>query len=284
MTISLDKIKKFSDVSQRVLFDDLESSMPYLQKLQELKDADEALAGVKIAIHGYAVNDSGDLQPIEGKEWPIGSDGNPFACMVAVLNKKDKATNKQLPRAIIAWPAPRVSQLLETELGANMVSAVIEKELNHRIVRPLRDSDNLAAALNEVPASIDEFCTSGREASSGSLLAVYNELFLPITNAIKEQVPAYKQAKINKKDLRSCIENAAYASHYYPVLEEHGLFTIIGQMFVKAGGESNYDVSQINTWLATRDTQSFEVNEDAGLEGLSVNGLLAGLTDDSTTD
>lgn len=292
---NLDKIKTFDDVRQREIFTDPDAGMNYVAHVSNLLSADDA-PDVDIFIYGYEADEDGTLLPIEGKEWPTDSNGTPFSAMAAVLSKTEevdieedgklRTVNKQVPKALFLQPIPSVDQLLADSTGRAMVEAVIAKELNHRAFRPVRATENMEAALGEMPASIAAYCTSGRESSASSALAVYNDLFGDITKQLKEKVNAFKVARITKAELRKAMENAAYAAHYYPTLEEAGFFKLVCGLFSQFGAKADYDVSLIDTWAATRDEQQFKADESTG--GLDdLEGLLDGFTvggDDANED
>lgn len=279
--VNLEKIKSHDDVKQREIFTSLEDGFNYFSHIHGLFAADSA-PDVDYLIFGHTVNADGEVVADESKPWPVGADGAPYPSMVAVLSKQREVDgkNKQVPSVIVLHPIPSVSQLMLTDEGSAMVNAVIAKELNHRAFRPLRSTENHESASGEMPADIAAYCTSGREAGGSSTLAVFNDLFGGINKYLKDNVPAFKVARVTKDHLRKSLENSAFAAHYYPTLESAGLFAKIGEMFIKLGNKQEMDVSIVETWLTTRESQTYAASDsNEGLDGL--DDLLDGLGSDA---
>lgn len=276
MSVNLEKIKSWNDVRQREVFKTFDSALEYFGHVNSVFSEDSA-PSVSYTVYGHQITDEG-LVPDDSKPWPTDDQGQPYAAVVTTLNRQktdSEGKNKMIPAVIILHPMPTVDQLLATPEGGAMIEAVIAKELNHRLVRPLRNAENIGAAIGEMPATIAQYCTSGRESSQSSALAVFNDLFTEVNKYLKDKVPAYKTARVTKDHLRKCLENTAFATHYYPALEDAGLFKMIIALWTKIGANKEYDVSVLETWLSTRDDQTYSVEADSdGLDDLS--GLLDG--------
>lgn len=272
----LEAIKKLDDCSQREVFADLESSLPYVSRVIS------AIAGSDIAIniYGHTLGADGSLTPIEGMEWPTDSEGNPFACIVARLNRKEetKDGNKQVPKAVLVHPVPTLDQLLAVAVGREMVESVIEKELNHRMVRPVRTADKIEKVIGEMPVSLESYATSGREATGG-LLASFNEHYKVVLDYMKETAERVKRARLTKDELKKSCENAAYATHYYPALEEAGDFVLFIAAIKSIAEEAGDNVSLFESWAAERDNETYEPEDSEEEDGgqLDLKSLLSGL-------
>lgn len=278
--VNIEKLKKLEDAPQRVIFPSLDDSLEYVGKLSEL------IAGsdVQLSIYSLTIDENGDAAPNPDQAWPQGADGKPHEAMVAKLNRQEgpQGDRRNVTKAIIVHPVPTLDQLLADDSGREMVESVIEKELNHRTFRPIRTADNIKAMLAEMPVSIEQFTTSSRE-STGGLLATFNELYKGILDFMRTKLDRVRRARLTKEELRKCLENAAYATHYYAPLEEAGDFeTFLAAMNSIAERES-MDTTLIAQWAAERKNQSFDADDEDG-DTLDVADLMAGLTGDDSEE
>lgn len=272
---TIEKAKSISDVSQRSIFPTVDSAMEYIGKLVELMGEDQ----LPLHMYGYGMDDEGEVTAKEGEEWPEG-----FNAAVILLQSQQEVDDgegglkkRQIPHTILLRPFPTVEQLLADTAGEKMIRSVLEKELNHRAVRPLRTADNLAAVLGEVPASIAAFCSSGRE-SGGAILGAYNELYAQVHDYVKGKIDRVSRARLIKAEMKKCLENTSYANHYYTALEEANDFKTLLSCFIALGLKKGVDVTIFESWAATRDEQSFDGASDDE-EGLTTEDLLDGLID-----
>lgn len=272
---SIEKAKSINDVSQRSIFPGVEQAMEYIGKLVDIM-GDEQLP---LHMFGFQMDSEGEVTAKEGEEWPEG-----FNAAVILLQRQEEVDDgegglkkKQIPHTILLRPFPTVEQLLADGAGEKMIRSVLEKELNHRAVRPLRTADNLAAVLGEVPASIAAFCSSGRE-SGGAILGAYNDLYAQVHDYVKGKIDRVSRARLIKAEMKKCLENTSYANHYYTALEEANDFKTLLSCFIALGKKKGVDVTIFESWAATRDEQSFDGAESDD-EGLTTEDLLDGLID-----
>jgi hypothetical protein len=293
--MNIDKLKTLEDAPQRVIFPNLDAALPALGKYQNIAGDD-----VEFVIHGIEEGEDGE-PVINDEQWP-----DTHQVMLSRLTQKtntgiDEDTKaiiyKQLTVGVVCWPMPTVESLLSDEKGKEMINAVMEKELNHRAVRILRNLEQgqYHTGVGEMPVTIESYASSSR-GGTGGLYAAYDELFLKIKNAFNNQFPSFAKAKLNKTDLRKCLENAAYAGHFYEPVEMYGknndsLFEFALKAFIKLCVPNGLDATIFETWLATRGDASFsepEIEET----GIDLDELVAGLIagdeeaddDESTAD
>lgn len=275
---TIDKAKTIADVPQRSVFPSVESAMTYIEKLVGIMDK-EGETQLPLHMFGYSLDDEGSVLPKEGEDWPEG-----FNAAVILLSSQKEVDDgeggtkkKQIPHTILLRPFPTVEQLLADSAGEKMIRSVLEKELNHRAVRPLRTADNLAAVLGEVPASIAAFCSSGRE-SGGAILGAFNELYAQVHDYVKGKIDRVSKARLIKAEMKKCLENTSYANHYYTALEEANDFKTLLSCFIALGKKKGIDITIFESWAATRDEQSFD-DVDSDDEDMSTEDLLDGLLD-----
>lgn len=210
---------------------------------------------------------------------------------VAVLKNVPRTINgKKEPttiKAIVVTPVPTLDSLLSDDAGRAWVQKVIDKELNHVAVRPLRDSDNLEAAMAQMPTTRAGFIESSRDV--GGIMDTFNELYKTINDKMGEKAGIWAKARLIKSDLKKAMESTPYATEYFPALEDRGegkdsLFVValkFGQALAKHRG---MDSAIFDKWLATRDAQTLKAteSEDDG-DDLSLDDLVADLTSEDST-
>lgn len=197
-------------------------------------------------------------------DWPENHD-----VIVKVL--KTKVGDKQIPKALIVWPMPRIDEILKTEAGQAWVANILHKELDHVLVRPLRDAENVEAMKGELPITIDSFITTQRGAGS-RLLQAFTDLQSNIITVLKKNAPWNSHAW-RKADLRKAMENSGYASYAFPELEENGKIVEIIQTFIRLAQTKDLDCTLFNTWIDSRNEQQYdpgEVGADVSLSDLDL--------------
>src|SRR6476660_10572714 len=93
-----------------------------------------------------------------------------------------------------------------------------------------------------MPTTLDDYITSDRQASG--ILAAFEELWRPIKNNMGKLSRPWRLANFSKKELRRCFESAAYATEYYPTVEETkqgSLFVLALNGLVKTAKDSGLD-------------------------------------------
>lgn len=258
-------------------FDSPADAQAYLEKcaadFADFQDQPFAMVGL---------NDDGEFDPA------IYTDDT--RVRVAVLRNVPRTINgKREPttiKAIVVTPVPTLAALMADDVGSAWVQKVIDKELNHVAVRPLRDAENLETAIAMVPTTRDQFITSSRDA--GGIMDSFNELYKTINDKMGGGAPIWAKARLIKAELKKAMESAAYALEYYPALEDRGekesLFVLaikFGQALCKHKG---LDSAIFDKWLATRDQQTLKATEDDDSEDLSLDDLIGDMDETDSTD
>lgn len=210
---------------------------------------------------------------------------------VAVLKNVPRTVNgKKEPttiKAIVVTPVPTLDSLLSDDAGRAWVQKVIDKELNHVAVRPLRDAENLETAIAQMPTTRAGFIESSRDV--GGIMDTFNDLYKTINDKMGERAPIWAKARLIKAELKKAMESTAYATEYYPALEDRGegkdsLFVValkFGQALAKHKGA---DAAIFDKWLATRDQQTLKTTESEDDDNdLSLDDLVADLTSEDDT-
>lgn len=263
-------------------FDSTEEATAYLAKCgQDFADfADQPFALNK-------VNDAGEYDPEA-----YGPDSR---VRVAVLRNVPRTINgKKEPttiKAIVVTPVPTMQAILgidgetfekiKATPGFAWATKVIDKELNHVAVRPLRDAENLSTAIAEMPVTLADFIESNRE--SGGILDTFNDLYKTINDKMAEKSAPWARRKPNKGDLKRCMESTAYALEYYSTLEDRGegnesLFVKALQFGIALAKHKGMDAAIFTKWLETRDAQTLATEESTDEEGdINIDDLVADL-------
>lgn len=203
---------------------------------------------------------------------------------VSVLRNVPRTINgKKEPtvvKAIVVGAVPTLDSLLSDDAGRAWVQKIIDKELNHVLVRPLReadtsDSDALEAAISQMPKTRESFITSSREGAG--ILETFNELYKAINLTLSEKVNSWAKARLIKSDLKKAMESAAYALEYFPQLEDRGegkdsLFVTAIKMGQAAAKRKGLDPAIFDKWLATRNEKAFtskDEDEDLDIDALA---------------
>ena len=138
-----------SDMDSRRLFDSTVDATAYLAKCGE--DYTD-FSTTTIAAAG--LTEEGEFDPA------VYTDQMQVA--VAVLTERGEGVGSSTVKAIVVYPSPRVSALMESTAGADWIAGLIAKEANHVAVRNLRkaesDSD-LADAIQTMPTTIENYTT-----------------------------------------------------------------------------------------------------------------------------
>lgn len=263
-------------------FDSTDEATNYLSKC----GADFADFGDQpFALNG--VSDSGEYDP------EVYTDQ--MRVRVAVLKNVPRTVNgKKEPttiKAIVVTPVPTLDSLLSDDAGRAWVQKIIDKELNHVAVRPLRDAENLATAIEQMPRTRAGFIESSRDV--GGIMDTFNDLYKTINDKMGDKAPIWAKARLVKADLKKALESKAYALEYFPTLEDRGtdaegkprdsLFVMalrFGQILAKHKGS---DPAIFDKWLATRDQQTLKTVAEDDSEDLSLDDLTADL-DESTEE
>ena len=267
-------------VPERRTFADLESAGVALAAI-----ASEAadFGTVPFLAPGAAFNEEGEFIPT-APEWTSGT----HEIMLTTLTtkaQKDKDGNVTKPAqtlGLVFCPIPTVEAVQSDPKGLETLLDVWRKEMNHRAVRKLRGAENMTAAVAEMPLSLESFVTS-QSGGGTSGLAPWDKYLKDYSAAIAERVPAWN-ARFNrgqgKAAIRAAVENAARAAAIYPELEEAGLFARLLQAIIKRAVADGMDTSLLQTWLDTRDQQTYDAATEVTLDSDALDDLFADLASD----
>lgn len=279
------------DMDNRRLFDSTEDAAAYIAKCQadypDFNSYPVAAAGL---------TEDGDFDP------EVYTDKMRIA--ISVLTQRGEGAGSSTVKAIVIYPSPKVNAILgvsdedwkaivESNVGLEWLSAIIEKELNHVAVRQLRkaeSADDIADAIQTMPTTIEAYTTSGRE-STGGILQTYNDLWQLIKKAIGQKSTPFRLANLSKKELRKSMESSAYALTVYPKLEDRenkkgekeslfGVAAAYGQVLAKAKG---MDPAIFERMLSTRDEKVIEATEDEDDE-FDFEKMAAAMVNEKTGD
>jgi len=214
--------------------------------------------------------------------------------MVAKLRRQGTADQKAKGlkpgiSAIVVGAVPTLDSLMADPAGRVWVQAIIHKELNHVLVRPLRDAANVSTVIDEMPTTMAGFITSGRE-SGGGIMEAFNDLYKSVNEFLASKVPVWKRAKpsLIKSEFKRCLESSAYALEYFPALEDRGegkdsLFVMALGLFVNKATKEGKDTAIFDRWLATRNEKAFDA-EEVEDEDFDLESLTESLLDDTATE
>lgn len=179
----------------------------------------------------------------------------------------NEVTNPSTVRAIVIHPVPTYDAIMNDEAGLKWLHKIVNTQLSHVAVAPLRKADNLEVAQKDMPglAEIDGANVfnlasffSGRESSS--VTETYDKLFRGIIDGFNPKSTPWKRARLNKAELKKALESTAYALAVYPTLEDRGdkpsLFVMAAQVGIREAKAQGLDPTIFETWLATRDDKS----------------------------
>lgn len=274
------------DMDSRRLFDSPEDAANYIGKCQaDYPDFN----GYPVAAVG--LTEDGDFDP------EVYTDEMQIA--IAVLTQRGEGAGTSTVKAIVIYPSPKVSALLESTAGSDWIAALVAKEANHVAVRQLRKAegaDEIADAIQTMPTTIEAYTTSGRE-STGGILQSYNDLWQPVKKAIGTKSTPFRLANLSKKELRKAMESSAYALSVYPKLEDRenkkgekeSLFAVAANYGVLLAKAKGLDPTIFERMIAQRDEKVIDVTDDEDEGDFDLEAMAAELaaapaeaTEDST--
>ena len=258
------------DMAARFVAENLDSGVAYLQRVSgEYAD----FASYPLAAVG--MDSDGNFDPA------IYSDKTRM--MIAKLRKAEGKGDERVStvKAIVVGAVPTLDALLETDAGKDWVQRIIDKELNHVLVRPLRDAENVQAAVAEMPTTLEAFISSGGAGGSTTLEA-FNESYRDVIDLLAKQNTPFRKARLTKPELRRAIESKAYALKWYEAVEDRGegkesLFVIALKLMIAFATEKGFDSTLLTRWLETRDATTIEDGDDDS-DDFDIDALTATLT------
>jgi hypothetical protein len=255
------------DMDGRRLFDSTDEAAAYIEKCQtEYTDFNA------YPVAAVGLTEEGEFDPeVYTDEMRV---------CVSVLTKRGDGPNSTTVHCIVIFPAPKLSAILglpegaEIPAGVNLdwLTGIVDKELNHVAVRQLRKAEGaseIADAVEQMPRTVADYVTSGRESTSG-LLETFNQLWQVIKKGMGKKSKPFALANLSKKELRKAMESASYAATVYPQLETRqnkkgepeSLFVLaatFGQLLAK---QESLDSTIFDRMLSQRDEKEIDVAED----------------------
>lgn len=285
------------DMAQRRIFDSADEAENYLQTLAETMTDFETVIGAegeRLAVRSPVIDDEGNLTLDREVYAQPG-----MQTMVARLdNKAKKDANGKIitagaVKAIVCAPVPSLELLL---FGAdsiasgeaptlpdlpsvNFVRAIIQKELNHRAVKQLRDAEDVSTVVDTIPTTVEGYIESSRE--SGGLMEAFDETYRDAIATLAGASDAFKRRKgmLTKPEFRKACESKGYAQTVYEELEadkRNGSLFVFGiKLMQRAATRKGLATDILDRWLATRDSKTYEQAEadEQELEALDLDAL-----------
>lgn len=270
------------DMAARFVAPDLEQGIAYLQRVS----SDFADFG-SYPLVAVGMDSEGNFDPA------VYSDQTRM--MIAKLRKSEGKGDDRTTtiKAIVVGAVPTLDALMASDSGREWVQRIIDKELNHVLVRPLRDAENVMASVSEMPSTMDAFIASGGAGGSTALEA-FNESYRDVIDLLAKQSTPFRKARLTKPELRRAIESKAYALKWYEACEDRNgkdsLFVIALKLMIAYAADKGFDSTLLTRWLETRDQTTIDETADDS-EDFDLDELTATLTaepeaetTDETTD
>lgn len=258
------------DMPARRVFDSTEDAAAYLNTCAETySDFD------KLPLASRGLDDQGDFDPA------VYTDG--MRVMVAKLSEKGKGA-----KAIVIAPIPSLEMVLADEAAKSwLIDKVLNKELNHIAVRNLRDADNVETVADQIPTTLAAYISSAREA--GGIMDTFNSQFKGLNEALAKRFPVWGKARLTKADFKRALESSAYASAYYPALEDRGegkdsLFVTCLQLGISVAKKKGLDPTIFERWTDTRDAKPYTPDAEEDEDELDLDALTSELMEDEAKD
>ncbi len=165
-------------------------------------------------------------------------------------------------KAIVIAPQPTIESVLANEAARAWVQKILDKELTHVMVRPIRNSENPEASGAEIPATLEAYITSSRGGEGGAI-DVFNKYWQDLKTAYGDAIPAFKRLDLKKADLKKAMESKGFAEAYFPHIEAYGpnadsIFALMIQTGAELATENGDDPAIFNGWLESRDSQKLD--------------------------
>lgn len=206
--------------------------------------------------------------------------GDGINVMVSVLTQRGEGEGaRSSVKAIVIAPVPSFSAILANPEGSAWAQRILEKEMNHVAVRQLRKAESIDEVIDSMPKTLADYISSER---GGGLLQAYEDLWRPIKNNMGKLSRGWKLANLSKKELRRALESSAYATEYYPTLEESkqgSLFVFALNGLIQTAKKQGLDPTIFERWLANRDEKQIDIKaEDDEEETFTLDDLTTAMT------
>lgn len=257
-----------SDVPARTIYDSLVDAMAALETYADYDGYDD----LPKIVYGL----DAETGEIDASRYP---DGWPVY-LVKLSTKITKAKAAQLgveigsyPKALVVWPVPDLDTLLADDAGRAMVAATMETQLNHRLVAPLRDAENVSAMVGQMPATLAEWTTVGRD-QSGSIYEVFNAVWPTLNKSLRQHSPVWAKASLGRTQARQAMESKAFAETMFPALEQSSqgpVFVFAIQACRTLASHKGLDTSLFDAWLETRDQTVIAIDDASGEDDVELS-------------
>ncbi len=209
--------------------------------------------------------------------------------MICVLTQRGEGSGSSTVKAIVVTPVPTLEAIMaDTGAGMAWLNKIVETELNRSAVRVLRPSDaNVSdeTILDQMPKTLADYVTSNRGGSS-TLLEAFEEFWKPIKKGLGQLSKAWKLHALSKKELKNGMSSKAYASQYYPTLEETkkgSLFAFAIEAFIMEAKKAGMDYTIFESWKANRDTNVIDETDEDEDDDLSLDALTKAMVSEDAT-
>lgn len=304
-TTATPKIKTvLDDMDARRIFDTKESAAAYILEAMTLytdlgnypvvSPVDAKREGGAIA--GLGQDDDGNFV-FDSEIFP-----DDMRIMVAVLTTRGEGVGSSKVKAIVVAPIPTLAATLADAAGKAWLESRLDTEYNRAAVRVLRDTKDSTTDLSDItvldqmPRSLSDYVTSSRVGTS-TLLEAFEEFWKSIKTALGKLSKSWKLANLPKREFKNAMSSAAYASQYYPTLEDSALgagkrgslFVIALGAFKAEASKNGKDSTIFDQWLNTRDEYIIkegdeDSDEDGDDEELSMDALIAAMASPAVTE
>ena len=276
------------DMKSRAEFDTKESAIQYIVesagKFSDFANFDiVSPIDLKRGVQGFGQDSEGNLV-FDPEIFP-----DDMRVMVAVLTQRGEGAGSSSVKCITVSPIPTLEAILADDAGNKWIRKVLSTELNRIAVRILRDKDaNVKdeTLLDQLPRSLADYVTSNRGGAS-TLLEAFEEYWKDIKTALGKLSKAWKLQNLSKREFKNAMSSTAYASQYYPTLEETkqgSLFEFAIRAFVQVSEANGKDSTIFKTWLENRSTFTIEDSDESDEDELSFDNLAALLSGDTATE
>lgn len=262
-----------NDMDARRMFNNVEDAAAYLSASAE-KYAD--FGAVTLAAPG--IDSEGNFDP------DVYAPG--MQVMVAKLMRLKTPKNPTAGvKALVVVPVPSLEQFMANELGKAWVERIIQKELNHVAVRPLREAKDVDTVIDQIPTTMEQFISSAR-GEGGGIMDTYKEMFKKLIDSMAKLSKVWEKARLTKSELQAAYSSKAYAMEYYPALENRGdkpsLFVMSLQTAIVGAKAKGLDPTIFERWLETRDAKPLAgADAEEGEEEIDEDALALSLMEDT---
>ena len=254
------------DMDSRRIFPNAEKAAEYLNACAE-SFAD--FATIPLAFPGST--EDGDFDPEVYTETT--------EVMVGTLRRVTKPNEPGGVKCIYIAPVPTLDSLLADGPGTEWVQRIIHKELSHVAVRALREAENIAEVVDQMPTTRDAYTSSARD-GGGGIMEAFNELYKMISQTMSTKFSVWAKFKLTKQELKRAFESTGYAEEFYPALQNRGdkqsLFVIALELAKLGAAKKGLDSTIFQRWLDTRDAKAFnaaESEDDFDLDSMTESML-----------